>query len=115
MGSALTVTLSITRTLNLTLLSFLLVNVPNIYILPLFIILFAINVLNYFTYPLPMAVELMLPYILLILIGRKQGKLGNLFYIGIVHLWFVYTALYPTSSFDKSAANTFWKAPFSVV
>lgn len=127
MGSALTVLLGFTRDLNIILLVSLLVhmilNIPYRYVLITVFGLMCLryiwlsasisadifDIFNYYATPLPDYLELILPYILLLVTYYyvKDTK-SIMLAIGVIYSIFLVMALFPSSSFDRMAASNFW-------
>jgi hypothetical protein len=130
MGSALTVLLSVSRQLNLTLLGTILIKqfynplqlqTYWIFLIMLFIIMLPMfnempriftDLTNYYYAPLPAALEILLVYILAFMLYRITGDSANMplmIYLLVVYSIWVAYSLYPSDSFDGTAAKNFWR------
>jgi len=130
MGSALTVLLSISRDINLALLGTILIKsffnpfqleLSWIFVIMLFIIIvpflviqmpqFFADLTNYYAFPLPAALEILLVYILSFVLYRISDKPSNIlvpiFFLSIYTL-LVGQSLWPSDTFDGRAAKIFW-------
>lgn len=131
MGSALTVAISLTRYLNVSLLSTVLIKkylntnfINNVYpsvilCVILFLVLITvfniqfpdkIDIFNYYATPLPEVIEIILPVILMLYLFKSYNDYGIFIYVA-VYLYMMYGALFPSanSGIDKIAADQFWK------
>lgn len=122
MGSALTVLLSITRDLSIILgtslgitklakfqYSTILMTVFWIYVILRYILGADASIMNYFSTPLPSYIELIIPYVILLVTWLTVPESHKL----VIFILFAYTlgvifALFPSNEFDKMAANKFW-------
>ena len=127
MGSALTVLLSVSRSLNLSLATTILLELvspykisPSLSVVILFFLFIALSgsgmpLMNYYEYQLPKAVELILVYVLLGLLYFITRDEPMFFIItALVFSVGVYASLFPTGEFDKRAASNFWEGPLRI-
>jgi hypothetical protein len=130
MGSALTVLLSVSREINLVLLGTILIksfyNPLQLGSYWIFLIMFFIMLLpyviempkiftdltNYYAFPLPAALEILLVYILSFILykinGESASNMSIMIYLLVLYTLAVGTSLYPSDTFDGMAAKNFW-------
>lgn len=113
MGSALTVTLSIARMINIVLILMICLiklgisDINSLYISLIILYLLPTCITNYYSNQTNDRFELLLVYILLALLSFMTDK-SVIVVIAGLYTFILYSALFPSGEFDKLAADRFW-------